>query len=198
MNAFESTVLKILIVRPGATELDEQRRISGTLDLPLSQNGVDQVSAIVDELRDTRIDKIFSGPGTAAKHTAELLARSRKVKVRFDDGLRNLDYGLWHGKRLDELKDTQPKLVKLWQDHPRNVCPPNGETIEELISRVKRFVARLLKKNKSGSVVVVAAEPVACVVKSLLEHVDISANWTIETNAGSYDTVLASAREVAD
>ena len=191
MNVFESVGLKVLIVRPGATELDEQGRISGTLDLPLSHSGVEQINKLAIELGEMQIDKIFVGPGAAARQSADLLTGNRKIKVKQDDDLRNLDYGLWHGKRLDELKETQPKLVKMWQDQPHSICPPNGETVEELVHRVDRFVKKLLRKNRTGSLVVVTAEPVACVVKSLIENSDISDNWTIEANSGTWDSVVA-------
>lgn len=190
MNVFESVGLKVLIVRPGSTELDEQGRIAGTLDLSMSPAGIEQISKLAVELNDMRFDKIFAGPGAAARQTAELIAKNRKVKVKLDDDLRNLDYGLWHGKRLEELRKTQPKLVKMWQDQPQSVCPPNGETVEQLIVRVERFVKKLTRKNKTGSIVIITAEPVACVVKSILENVDICENWTIEANSGSYDTVV--------
>ena len=137
------------------------------------------------------IDRIFVGPGAAARQSADLLAGNRKIKVKQDDDLRNLDYGLWHGKRMDELKETQPKLLKMWQDQPHSICPPDGETVEELVHRVDRFVKKLLRKNKTGSLVVVTAEPVACVVKSLIENSDISDNWTIESNNGTWDSVVA-------
>ena len=126
-----------------------------------------------------------------------LTENRKKVKVKLEDDLRNLDYGLWHGKRLDELKETQPKLVKMWQDQPQSVCPPDGETVEELVARVERFVKKMTKKNKTGSLVIVTAEPVACVVKSILENVDICENWTIKANSGTYDMVVTGAKASA-
>ena len=197
MNVFESVGLKVLIVRPGCTELDDQGRISGTLDLPLSKSGVDQITKMAAELSELSIDKVYAGPGAAAKQTADLLAENRKVKVKLEDDLRNLDYGLWHGKRLEELKETQPKLVKMWQDQPHSICPPDGETVDDLESRVQRFVKKLTKKYKTGAVIVVTAEPVACVVKSILENADISENWTIEANSGTWDAVATGRKVVS-
>ena len=191
MNVFESVGLKVLIVRPGCTELDDQGRIAGTLDLPMSDAGVQQIFALARELSDVEIDKIYSGPGAAARQTAEILAGDRKVKVKLEEDLRNLDYGLWHGMRLDELKENQPKLVKMWQDQPHSVCPPDGESVEDVEVRAQRFVKKLIKKNKTGAIVVVTAEPVACVVKSILENADISENWTIEARSGTWDAIVS-------
>ena len=50
MNVYESVGLRVLIVRPGATELDEQGRIAGSLDVPLSETGEQQVAVVAGEL----------------------------------------------------------------------------------------------------------------------------------------------------
>ena len=186
MSEFESTGLRIIIVRPGQTELDQQGRISGTLDVPLSADGRKQIEGLATEFEHLQIDKIFAGPTTASRETAELLAIKKKIKIRIEEDLKNFDCGLWHGKRIEELKETQPKLFKLWQEQPESVYPPNGETIEVTRSRVAKFMKRLTKKTRNETVMVVAAEPVACILRSVLESVEVSKYWTVEANCGSW------------
>ena len=40
----DKAMLKILLIRPGVTDFDEQGRIKGTLDIPLNENGTAQVA----------------------------------------------------------------------------------------------------------------------------------------------------------
>ncbi len=190
MNTFDAPTLRVIIVRPGQTELDEQGRIAGSLDVPLSENGECQIQRLVDELATLKIDRIFSGPAAASKRTAELLSESCKIKTKVDEDLRNLDCGLWHGKRIDELKETQPKLFKLWQEQPEAVFPPDGETVEQTKSRVAKFAKKLTKKARAETVVVVAAEPIACILRSILESVDLAEYWTVEANCGTWFEVV--------
>jgi broad specificity phosphatase PhoE len=192
MSVSESVGLRILIVRPGTTDLDEQGRIAGSLDVPLSETGRQQIVALRDELKSIDIDRIYSGPSSASRETADLLSQDN-VRIKQDDDLKNFDYGLWHGKRIDELKKNQPKLFRLWQDQPQSVCPPGGETIEQLVMRAKSFIKKIRKKQRGGTVVVVAAEPVACVLRSILESVQLSEYWTTESNCGSWDSVFRDA-----
>lgn len=198
MNVFESVGLRILIVRPGSTELDEQGRIAGSLDIPLSENGIQQVNLLAAELQALEIGKIYAGPSAAAKQTAELLSGNGKIKIKLDDDLKNFDYGLWHGKRIEELKEKQPKLFKLWQDQPQSVCPPNGETVEQLISRVQKVVKRITKKQRAGTIVIVTAEPVACILRSILEGVEITEYWTTASNCGTWDSIVTDSALVSD
>ncbi len=186
MSEFENTGLRIVVVRPGQTELDQQGRISGNLDVPLSEDGNDQIKGLAGEFEKLPVDKIYAGPTTASRETAELLAIKNKIKIRIEEDLKNFDCGLWHGKRIDELKETQPKLFKLWQEQPESVYPPDGETIEETRARVEKFAKRLTKKARNETVIVVAAEPVACILRSVLESVEVSKYWTVEANCGSW------------
>jgi broad specificity phosphatase PhoE len=41
-------MFKLLLIRPGVTEYDQQGRIQGTLDIPLCEDGRRQVEAMVE------------------------------------------------------------------------------------------------------------------------------------------------------
>ena len=43
-------MMSIVLVRPGCTDFDEQRRIKGSLDIPLSATGSDEVNELVVQL----------------------------------------------------------------------------------------------------------------------------------------------------
>ena len=44
-------MIQIVLIRPGSTDYDEQGRIQGTLDIPLSLEASDTVRRLGDELR---------------------------------------------------------------------------------------------------------------------------------------------------
>ena len=122
-------MLSILIVRPGCTEFGAQGRIKGSMDIPLNDEGEGQVAQIVNELGGEPIIAIYQAPCQSAAQTAKALAEVTKAKVRELDSLANLDHGLWHGKLIDEVKRSQPKVYKLWQENPESIRPPEGETV---------------------------------------------------------------------
>lgn len=159
---------KILLIRPGATEFDEQGRIIGTLDIPLSELGVKQAEELADRSASHDVKAIFSSPSLAAQQTAEILAKKHNRKAKVRDAIRNIDMGLWQGKELEELRSTQPKIAKQWEEHPETVCPPEGEPVEEVLPRVQAFLRKLQKKHKSGTIAIVVADPLAKVISSLL------------------------------
>ena len=68
-------MLRIVLIRPGSTDYDEQERIQGALDIPLNAGGVTEVSRIVEELRDKQIELIYAPRCEPARQTAEHAGR---------------------------------------------------------------------------------------------------------------------------
>jgi probable phosphoglycerate mutase len=164
-------MLTILLVRSGLTEYDCQGRIQGTLDVPLSGEGRQQAEATAQELaaRGTLIDALYAGPCLSAQQTAEVLAATLKHKPKTLKTLHNLDQGLWQGMLFDDVKSKQPRVFRQWQERPDTVCPPEGETLREASERLKAAIAKLTKKHKSGTIALVLAQPLASVLRSMLQ-----------------------------
>jgi broad specificity phosphatase PhoE len=179
-------MVQMIVVRAGSTEFDEQGRIKGTLDIPLSEAGQGQVGRLISELKKTQIDQIYASPCRSAQQTAELLAIDHKLKVKVLDELQNLDHGLWHGKLIDEVRVSQPKVFRQLQDHPETVCPPQGEPVGSAVERVRTLISRLLRKHRSGTVAIVVPEPVASFVRCVLNHAELGDLWKAECDVGGW------------
>src|SRR5262245_27831342 len=182
-------MVQFLLVRPGSTDFDEQGRIKGTLDIPLSDAGKSQVGNIIAQLHDTPIHVLYASPTRCAQQTAEALATDHRVRFKTLDDLDNLDHGLWQGKRIDEVKTSQPKVFRQLQDHPETVCPPQGEPVGSAVERVKSLVSRLLRKHRSGTVAVVVPEPVASFVCAALKQVELGDLWKAECEVGGWQMI---------
>jgi broad specificity phosphatase PhoE len=154
------------VVRPGETEFDEQSRIQGSLDLPLTDRGRQQVSEIVEQLRREAFDVIYTSPTEPAASTAEIIGQALGIPVKIVDGLANLHQGLWQGSQLEEIRRKHPRVYKQWEDDPESVCAPNGEECEEAQERVEQALKKPLKRGESF--VIVAPEPIATLITSVL------------------------------
>lgn len=180
-------MLRIVLVRPGCTDFDQQGRIKGTLDIPLSQDGSRQAAQAAQELAPLTLDAVYSAPCRSAQQTAEVIAASRRLKVKVVDELQNVDHGLWHGKRIDEVKQTQPRLYRQGQENADAICPPQGEPIAAGRERVRRSLSRLLKKHREGVVCLVVPEPLASVVDCELQHCGLTDLWDNECDNGGWN-----------
>ena len=166
-------MLKILLIRPGTTEFDQQGRILGTLDVPLCTEGDNEVAEIIPQLSDQSIDAVYSSPSEAAAQTARRVSEELSIKHKTINQLSNVNHGLWQGLLVDEVKRKQPKVFRQWQEHPETVCPPEGEMLSVARNRVQVVLSKLLKKHKTGIVAIVAPEPLASLIVSILRQTEL-------------------------
>ncbi|HCK42074.1 MAG: phosphoglycerate mutase [Planctomycetaceae bacterium] len=175
-------MLKVLLIRTGATEYDSQGRVQGTLDVPLSEDGRQQVEMVAEELSDHSIDALYAGPCRATKQSADLLAQQLQLKAKTVDDLSNLNHGLWQGMLIEDVKSKQPKVYRQWQEHPENVCPPEGESLQVVRERLQQALTKIAKKQKSGVIAIVVPEPVTSVMRNVLRDDDLGDLWHADCN----------------
>jgi probable phosphoglycerate mutase len=169
---------RILLIRPGTTEYDQQGRVQGTLDIPLCEDGRQEVEVLIAEVKDQPIAAIYTSPLQSAQQTAEAIGSSFELKVKTLDNLQNLDHGLWQGMLVADVKIKQPKVYRQWLEQPETVCPPQGETLGSAKQRVQAVLSKLLKKHKSdGLLALVVPEPLASVVRNVLRQDDWGDLW---------------------
>ena len=76
---------RVLLIRPGATDFDDQGRIKGILDMPMSERGRQQVSSLAEELSEIAVGTIYTAPCESARETAQQLAEGREVRIKVID-----------------------------------------------------------------------------------------------------------------
>jgi probable phosphoglycerate mutase len=183
-------MFKVLLIRPGVTEYDQQGRIQGTLDIPLCEDGRRQVATLIGELRTQPITAIYTSPLESAEQTADLLGEALDLKVKPLDTLQNLDHGLWQGMLVSDVKAKQPKVYRQWVEQPKTVCPPHGETIGDAEDRLKATFTKLAKKYKADDLVaVVLPEPLAGVARHVLRNDELSDLWACCNGAAKWEVI---------
>src|SRR4030088_2077781 len=90
---------QVVLIRPGATAYDEQNRVQGILDIPLSERGRAEVAQLAEKLAGpappaVALAALYCGPGESVVRTAEVVGKALGLRPRRIDDLRNLDQGL--------------------------------------------------------------------------------------------------------
>ncbi len=183
-------MLRLLLVLPGTTDYDQQKRIKGSLDMPLNREGFHEVEQTVAALGGQWIDVIYSSPCQAAVQTAEQLSRNGEIRVKITYELRNLDRGLWSGKTVDEMKSRQPTIYRQWLENPESISPPGGETIAEARQRITKFVKKLRRKHRDGVVAMVVSEPFVSIIRMVVHARESMGNlWEVECGKGGWEWI---------
>jgi broad specificity phosphatase PhoE len=182
-------MVKIVLIRPGSTDYDQERRIQGTLDVPLNEQGNAEVARLIDALRDLKLETVYAPACQPALSTAEAIAEAFDIKLRKLDRMHNLDHGLWQGMLIEEVRLKQPKVYRQWQEMPRYICPPGGEMLDQAADRVRTAMGKLLRRHKDGVIGIVVPEPLASLVRFVFNHAELGDLWKATSEHGRWEVL---------
>ena len=149
----------LILMRHGQSIWNLQNRFTGGIDVPLTRKGIKQAKKAGTELKKMgiNVDQVYSSKLNRSIETARFvinnLESSSKKKIIKVSALNERDYGDLSGKYKDELVKTHgEKKVLEWRRSFR-IKPPKGESLEDVLERVKPFfnktILALLKKGKN-------------------------------------------------
>lgn len=135
--------MDIYITRHGETEWNQQRRLQGRTDVPLSEKGALQAEKTRDGLRKLGIsfDRVYSSPLSRAAETAEIISGFKESEIIKDSRIVEINFGSAEGKTLNEIY-TKPewKWVSCLFEAPEKYEPRSGaESLCEILSRAADF-----------------------------------------------------------
>ncbi len=142
--------MKIYLIRHGETDSNKNGIIQGHLDTNLSELGVEQAKKLANRLKDYSFDKIFSSDLKRAADTAKAIQKFHNTKIEFDSRLRERSFGDFSGKKSTEIN------WDLLGDDIYNRSPKNGESINEHIKRVQKFIDELKSNYLNENILIVS------------------------------------------
>ena len=135
-------VSRVYFIRHGDTAWSDSGKHTGRTEVPLTQGGEREASALAARLRDAAFTRVFTSPRQRAVRTCELAGWGARAEV--DPDLSEWDYGDYEGARSAEILRDRPGW-NLFVDG----CP-NGESPEQVSQRADRLIARL--RSMEGNV----------------------------------------------
>lgn len=129
---------EVVLVRHGQTEWSRDGRHTGLTDVPLTERGEADATALGARL-DRSFGLVLTSPLSRAARTAELAGLVAEV----DRDLVEWDYGPEEGRTTEQARETRPGW-SVWDDTGL------GETLEELAARSRRVLDRIRPVLDSG------------------------------------------------
>jgi broad specificity phosphatase PhoE len=165
---------QVVLIRSGATVYDEQNRLQGVLDIPLSDRGRAEVAQLAERLTEppagVELVALYCGPSQSVVRTAEAVGKALGLRPKKLEDLRNLDQGLWQGLQLDEIKRRNNRVFRQWLDDPLTVCPPLGESVECALERIKCALRPIIRRHQDEAIGLVVGEPIAQLIACYLRR----------------------------
>jgi broad specificity phosphatase PhoE len=167
----------ILLLRHGATAETDAQRYPSVRDLPLSERGRDQASALAGTLQGVAFDAIFTSPSQRARETAALLVSQRNLELHVVDELAEMGFGQLGGMSFSEAVQAFPQALKRWLENPFEVTLPEGEPFLDFVGRVRRARRQLTRDWAGHTIAVIAHGGVVAVWRCLEEGRPWSDFW---------------------
>ncbi|MBZ5620310.1 MAG: histidine phosphatase family protein [Acidobacteriia bacterium] len=128
---------QLWLARHGETEWSKSGAHTGRTDLPLTDAGRANASAMAPFLAGRRFCLVLTSPLSRARETCRLAGLGDAAEV--DPNLSEWDYGDYEGRTTADIQKEVPNW-SLWVSGV-----PHGETIDQVAARAESVMARALR-----------------------------------------------------
>lgn len=160
---YTSLMNTFYIVRHGETENNRAKRLSGWVDTPLTDTGLEPTQKVIEILAGVRIDEVYSSDSGRAFITAYVIALGMQLKKEIQrlSGLREVNYG-------DAAHMYSAEAYKLYPLLDRNThyTPPNGESLDHMQKRVFTTIDELNRRHKNKIILLVCHSGVMAALRA--------------------------------
>jgi probable phosphoglycerate mutase len=172
--------MKLYVVRHGETTYNEQDRVCGVSDAPLTERGREQARALAESIGKLHIDRVFVSPLARARETAELALSGTGLCAAVEPRLIEEDFGACEGV---------PRKDPVFQYAKRNigVRQPGGESFIRLCHRVYSLIEELGRTYPDENILLVCHGTLGRAVRTYF--VDMSNDEIYSYNMGNCEIV---------
>lgn len=151
------------IARHGETENNRAKRLSGWIDTPLTDNGLEPTEKVIAKLSALRIDDMYSSDVGRSFITADHIARGLGItgEIKRLSGLREVNYGDAANMYSIDAYEKYPGL-----DSDTHFTPPNGESLDQMQKRVFATIDQLNSTHAGANILLVCHSGVMAALRA--------------------------------
>lgn len=184
-------VTRIDLLRHG--ECEGGHIFRGHNEVPLSAKGLAQMHKTIATAGPWSY--IFSSPLQRCRIFAEQLSGA---PVQFDERLREVGFGVWEGRPVEEVWRTDTDTITAWNLDPTSVTPVNGEPLTQVAARVRACVQELVQRHRGERLLLVTHGGVIRVLLSQLLAMPLSCAGRIHVPYAALSTVVVYHQETGE
>ena len=161
-------MLEILLIRHGQTDWNRERRVMGDHPIGLNAEGRQQVENLSKLLSNVSFDALYCSPLMRTRESAEILNMERKLPIREEADLREIEYGEWVGKTFQEIRESDG--FESYYRFPERPVGITGESLVAVCQRAAGLLEKLRSEWKEGRIACVThADWVKCAILHTLK-----------------------------
>ena len=145
---------KIYLVRHAEAEGNRYRRIHGWYDSLITPNGYRQIEKLTERFQDIHIDAVYSSDLFRTMTTAGAIYKPKGLSLYTDPGLREINLGDWEDCPWGGIARTDGERLKLFNISSPDFQAPNGESLEQVRTRVGDTLIKLAAAHPEQTIAV--------------------------------------------
>ncbi len=145
----------IFLARHGQSESNNQKLITGQLDVHLSTRGREQSESLARCLADEPIAAIYTSALARTVQTAQPTATAKHLTIVSLPALNEIHLGVLQGRHRDGRDPQAQALWAQWQADLWNFRVPGGETFAELVQRAGAALDEILRRHRDQRILIV-------------------------------------------
>ncbi|NWG06041.1 MAG: histidine phosphatase family protein [Chloroflexi bacterium] len=146
----------ISTLRHAHTQYNAERRYAGSIDIPLSESGVNDARQAAAKLADVKFDMVITSKLKRAIQTAQLLIGNSTPIIQ-NELCNERNFGIMEGLTWEDVQTLQPPVLMINVGNDlHTVNPKGGEPFEDVWERAKRFRQLIFQAYAGANILVVS------------------------------------------
>ncbi|TSA42342.1 MAG: histidine phosphatase family protein [Betaproteobacteria bacterium] len=146
---------QIILIRHGETVWNQQRRMQGHSDSPLSETGVRQARLLARHLKQIAFSVLYSSDSGRAQHTARSVSEVTGHDIVLEPRLRERHFGVFEGLTGSEIEAQYPADYARFKSRDQAHVIPGGESGSAFRARVLGCLHEIAGRHAGELVVVI-------------------------------------------
>lgn len=146
---------QLILIRHGETVWNQQRRMQGHSDSPLSETGVRQAQLLACRLKQIAFSTLYSSDSGRAHHTARSVAEVTGHPIVLEPRLRERHFGVFEGLTGSEIEASYPADYARFKSRDQAHVIPGGESAAQFRARVSACLHEIAGRHARELVVVI-------------------------------------------
>jgi broad specificity phosphatase PhoE len=151
-----ATKTTISTLRHARTVFNGEKRYAGSMDISLSETGIQDAQQASTELKHVKYDVVITSTLQRSYETARIIVGD-SVRILKSPLCNERNFGIMEGYTWDDIQHLDPPvlMIKVGNDL-HTVNPKGGEPLEDVWQRAKRFRNFLLRECRGKNILVVS------------------------------------------
>jgi len=146
---------QLILIRHGETVWNQQRRMQGHSDSPLSETGVRQARLLARHLKQIAFSALYSSDSGRAQHTARSVAEVTGHDIVLEPRLRERHFGVFEGLTGSEIEANFSADYARFKSRDQAHVIPGGESAAQFRARVSACFHEIASRHNGELVVVI-------------------------------------------